>query len=296
MEFDNIRFSEETINSLIEREMICGGIHIAKSDYLTESLRVFPKDIPMPSDMHNVVSLGEDNSVEIQVEVKPKKVRKSPLDISGSPTDKKAKKSKPIEDATDPTTMDTAEQEENEEEKVGDISSSPKKKVPIYANARSSNVGKKIVAEKVAEAVRKSYESTTEFETTSAQMIKLAEAVVAKQGEPFIEVPKGPSLVLASSIINQSTEGPNNGSTESQPVLPEDDHAPLNGSVIVKIEEGNKVIGKKGRGRVSIKQESPENKPEEILGLESESTLNETSPIEHGLTRSKRDKVKRVLK
>lgn len=274
--------------------------------------RVFPKDLPISDDMQVIISLNVDNSVDVKEEKKMKKPRKSNSDVN-----KPRKYALKHELETD---IGDDDQSEDADGEVDDDSMGP----PSSKGAKLSSLGRKIVAEKVAEAVRKSYESTTEFETTSAQMFKLAQTVVSKQVEqqPIVEKeevpPKGPSLVLASSIEHSLIDDKNdeefNNATNIQ-----DDNTSSNGKPKGKEDVASpdsdiiSTGGRKRRGRPPIKNDknnglSPNHIPPPTKEKLEEESVNETtsktkssdeeknkSPLQGvpPLTRSKRDKVKK---
>ncbi|XP_021948960.1 remodeling and spacing factor 1 [Folsomia candida] len=332
VELDGVRFTDESMSVALEREISCGGINMAKSDYLTESLRIFPKDLPVPSDMHLVISLNPDDSVEIEREKKLKKPRKMNLEgTEGGTTIKRPRKSTSKQpeveqqegEIDDQIPGDNSElvglSEDGEEEHEGGEMNPP---APRNDFPKLVPVGRKIVAEKVAEQIRKSYESTTEFETTSQMMIKLAEAVVSKQVETTAvseQHAKGPSLVLASSIVNHSSDDDMKKETEEDNLTQSNGEAEklMEISTNMSDEETNTAGGaKKKRGRTSAKQnnnkmpvsatavtppsrkgksENSETTPKSKVAEKPTPIMTSPPPQQQGLTRSKRDKRKKQV-
>jgi len=274
---------------VLEREKNYGNIQIAKSSVLVDSLRVFPKDIPVPGDMLKF-SLNADILPAEKEDKKSRKPRKSNVatvvsTAGGSSPTKQSGKGKVKNEEGDvveklPVAVFAVKSEPTLEMDFDDVKveGTPKDK----KNSRLTSGGRRSVADKVAEAVKKTYAAKSDFATKSAQMIKLAAAVVNKQVE---EPPKhkGPMLVLAETIKSKSSNGELSHAVEPHQVNSEEKSNVGHGTGC-GIKRRGRPPASLGIGKdEDIKEEKDE---DDETNTDKTSTCNE-----QGLTRSKRDKV-----
>jgi len=302
--FDAERFADDKVELLVDREINYGSIIMAKSEVLNNSLRVFPKDIPVPGDM-KIVSLSSDlpggNDKE---EKKPRKPRKSSSAGTSTASDA-AKRGIKIKEEI----KETEEEPENgTADLVFAVKSEPQtanKELPVLAIpvsviqsptttntkskvARMIPASKKLVPEQIASAVRKTYEETIEFEATSARMMKLAEGLVTKvtsEVDESVKV-KVPTLVLAESV-NSSDEDKSQTTIKDEQKM--DTSSSTETSPATNLSGGASNARK--RARASVIKTKAEGE-EEMAKSTSNVASPQSSPTnEQGLTRSKRDKV-----
>jgi hypothetical protein len=299
--FDKERFAEDKIDLLIEREVNCGSIFLAKAEVLDNSIRVFPKDIPIPKDM-KVVTLGVDPlggaAMVDKDEKKARKPRKSNANAgastpgtsgTGRKSNVKAKvkqevKSEPEDNEGDEDHLDDAELEQGEGVTVFAVKSDPVATHSVSAPKKTPrlNASKKVVPEQVAVAVRKTIEEAIAFETTSACMMKLAAGLVSKTTESEeSSKPKFPTLVLADSVNISNSDADTQRIDEPMDTDPQVKVSPTAATNTKK--RGVRAYGNSNKTKVEsedemVKQEEPVVSPE-------------SSPNDQGLTRSKRDKV-----
>lgn len=91
LKFDQDRFADSGVKVIFEREEAAGTLQVAESEDLVFPIRIFPKDLPIPTGM-KVISFVENNTNNLPEKGKKKRAKKSqdgdstqkPLPTSGS--------------------------------------------------------------------------------------------------------------------------------------------------------------------------------------------------------------------